>query len=127
MKLWESLEKEVESLVKGRATPGSGRFSTKGDVRVHDLYIECKHRTITSKSKGLPISWLKTAEINTKSKGLTPVLAVKELRNGVPTGIFWFCRLSDSGEFETVPQVLSCDPSWVQISQESVRSYEQCE
>jgi len=124
MELWKNLEKEVCSLVKGKTTPCSGRLRIKGDIRTDSLYIECKHRSNKSgKVHSIPTDWLKTAELNTKKTKLIPLIAYQEDRNGIPSKIYWCCRALDGHLFTQIPLELACHSSWVQISQESVRSF----
>lgn len=128
MELWEELENKVRTIVGGKATPGSGRFNTKGDVRTKTLYIECKHRSnARNRNLGIPSDWLDTAEKNTRVNGLIPLIAYQEDRNGTPTTIAWFCRkvdleLFDEGELWFGKRYSHRD-NWIQISQSEIEKY----
>ena len=120
MEAWERLEKDVTNRTGGRATPGSGRFNTKGDVRTDSLYIECKWRTESGKPKAIPGDWCRTAESNTRINGLTPVIAYQAYRDEAPTPVRYFCRLPDATLFDFV----ELGPEgWCEISAESVQEY----
>ena len=126
MESWERLESAVCMFTKGRITNGSGRFNTKGDVRVADLYIECKYRSVkTMKSKGrVTVEWCKTAEQNSKSKALIPIMAYQKGTEEESSPIYFFCRKIDAESFvlqET--KEVSCPDDWVSISSDSVSWY----
>ena len=126
MESWERLEKAVCVMTNGQITNGSGRFNTKGDIRVADLYIECKYRTVkTLASKGrVTLDWCKTAEQNSKSKGLVPVIAYQKGTDEESSLVSFFCREADAHLFEREDNSgVSCPEDWVPVSNSSVSWY----